>query len=47
MPERALVGLLRARERAARMGDADRRRAREQFGYARFRADLLAALELG
>lgn len=45
--ERALVGLLWDRERAARMGDPDWRRAREQFGYARFRADLLAALELG
>ena len=42
----ALVGLLSDRERAARMGEAGRRRAREHFGYSRFRADLLAALEL-
>ena len=40
----ALVALLADRERAARMGEAGRRRAREHFGYARFRADLLTAL---
>jgi phosphatidylinositol alpha-1,6-mannosyltransferase len=42
----ALVELLSDRERTARMGEAGRRRAREQFGYARFRRDLLAALGL-
>jgi hypothetical protein len=29
------------------MGEAGRRRAREHFGYERFRKDLLEALELG
>jgi phosphatidylinositol alpha-1,6-mannosyltransferase len=43
---RALVGLLSDELRLERMRVAGRRRAREQFGYARFRADLLAALEL-
>lgn len=41
-----LVRLLSDHERAARMGEAGRRRAREHFGYSRFRADLLTALEL-
>jgi phosphatidylinositol alpha-1,6-mannosyltransferase len=43
----ALVRLLSDRERSVRMGEAGRRRAREHFGYARFRRDLLTALELG
>ena len=43
---KALVGLLSDRESAERMGEAGRRRAREHFAYGRFRADLLAALEL-
>jgi phosphatidylinositol alpha-1,6-mannosyltransferase len=41
---KALVDLLSNRERAARMGEAGARRAREHFGYGRFRRDLLAAL---
>jgi glycosyltransferase involved in cell wall biosynthesis len=44
---RALADLLSDPGRAARMGEAGRRRARERFLYARFRADLLTALELG
>jgi phosphatidyl-myo-inositol dimannoside synthase len=40
----ALVGLFSDPERAARMGEAGRRRAREHFAYERFRRDLLAAL---
>jgi phosphatidylinositol alpha-1,6-mannosyltransferase len=43
---RALVGLLSDPDRAARMGAAARRRARERFSYARFREDLLTALQL-
>lgn len=43
--ESALVHLLSDRERAMRMGEAGRRRAREFFVYERFRRDLLAALE--
>lgn len=43
----ALIGLLSDPERANRMGEAGRRRAREHFGYGRFRSDLLTALELG
>jgi len=43
---RALAGLLSDPGRAARMGEAGRRRAREHFHYGRFRADLLAALGL-
>jgi glycosyltransferase involved in cell wall biosynthesis len=43
---RALVKLLADPELVARMGEAGRRRARERFSYARFRADLLAALRL-
>jgi phosphatidylinositol alpha-1,6-mannosyltransferase len=42
----ALVQLLSDPARAARMGAAGSLRAREHFGYARFRRDLLAALEL-
>jgi phosphatidylinositol alpha-1,6-mannosyltransferase len=45
--ERALCELLGQRERAAAMGAAGRRRALADFGYARFRRDLLEALELG
>jgi glycosyltransferase involved in cell wall biosynthesis len=41
---KALVELLSDRERATRMGEAGARRAREHFGYGRFRRDLLAAL---
>jgi phosphatidylinositol alpha-1,6-mannosyltransferase len=43
---RALVGLLSDPARARRMGEAGRCRAREHFGYGRFRSDLLVALEL-
>jgi phosphatidylinositol alpha-1,6-mannosyltransferase len=42
----ALVQLLSDPARAARMGAAGSLRAREHFGYERFRRDLLAALEL-
>ena len=42
----ALVGLLADDLRIERMGAAGRRRAREQFGYSRFRTDLLTALGL-
>lgn len=42
----ALARLLSERERTARMGEAARRHARERFGYARFREDLLEALAL-
>jgi glycosyltransferase involved in cell wall biosynthesis len=42
----ALVRLLSDRARAARMGEAGRRRARDHFGYERFRSDLLTALEI-
>lgn len=45
--ESALVRLLSDPARASRMGEAGRRRAREHFGYERFRKDLLEALELG
>ena len=43
---RALVSLLSDPDRAARMGEAGRRRARERWTYGRFRADLLTALRL-
>lgn len=43
---RTLVALLADELRLERMRVAARRRAREEFGYARFRADLLAALGL-
>jgi phosphatidylinositol alpha-1,6-mannosyltransferase len=43
----AVAALLGDPGRAEGMGQAGRRRAREQFSYARFRRDLLAALELG
>jgi phosphatidylinositol alpha-1,6-mannosyltransferase len=43
----AIATLLTDRDRAERMGQAGQRRAREQFSYARFRRDLLTALELG
>jgi phosphatidylinositol alpha-1,6-mannosyltransferase len=42
----AVASLLLNPERARRMGEAGRRRAEEHFGYARFRRDLLSALEL-
>jgi len=42
----ALVRFLSNPDRVHRMGDAGRRRAREHFGYVRFRRELLAALEL-
>jgi glycosyltransferase involved in cell wall biosynthesis len=44
--EGALLRLLSDRELADRMGAAGRLRARDRFGYRRFREDLLAALEL-
>jgi phosphatidylinositol alpha-1,6-mannosyltransferase len=43
----AVAALLNDPARAERMGEAGRRRAREQFSYARFRCDLLTALDLG
>jgi phosphatidylinositol alpha-1,6-mannosyltransferase len=43
---RAVAGLLSDPVRAARMGEAGRRHARDRFGYDRFRSDLLAALDL-
>ena len=43
----AIAGLLGDAERLARMGRAAFAEARERFGYARFRRDLLAALDLG
>lgn len=42
----AAASLLADPARARRLGEAGARRAREHFGYARFRRDLLAALEL-
>lgn len=42
----AVAALLSDPERARAQGEAGRRRAREQFGYERFRRDLLAALDL-
>jgi phosphatidylinositol alpha-1,6-mannosyltransferase len=42
----AVASLLSDPERRRRMGEAGARRAREHFGYARFRADLLRALDL-
>jgi phosphatidylinositol alpha-1,6-mannosyltransferase len=42
----AVVALMASPERAARMGEAGRRRARAQFSYDRFRFDLLAALKI-
>jgi phosphatidylinositol alpha-1,6-mannosyltransferase len=41
-----VAGLLADPARARAMGEAGRRRARERFGFDRFRADLLAALDL-
>jgi hypothetical protein len=41
-----LMDLLSDRDRAGRMAEAGRRRARERFSYARFREDLLTALRL-
>jgi glycosyltransferase involved in cell wall biosynthesis len=43
----AVSTLLADPERAARMGEAGRRRARDAFGYERFRDDVIAALGLG
>jgi phosphatidylinositol alpha-1,6-mannosyltransferase len=43
----AVAALLSDPAQARAMGEAGRRRARERFTYPRFRADLLAALELG
>ena len=43
---RALVGLLADPQRADRMGEAGRRRVRDQFAYARSGDDLLAALDV-
>src|SRR5262249_37458846 len=43
----ALVRLPAGPGLGARMGEAGRRLARDCYGYARFRADLLAALSLG
>jgi phosphatidyl-myo-inositol dimannoside synthase len=43
----ALTVLLADAGRRERLSEASRRRAREKFGYPRFRADLLRALELG
>ena len=43
---RTLGDLLTDPERCRRLGEAARRRAREHFGYERFRDDLLRALEL-
>ncbi len=42
----AVASLLADPVRRQRMGEAGARQARERFGYARFRADLLRALEL-
>ena len=42
--EAALTSLLGDPDARARMGEAGRRRARERFGYPRFRDDLLSAL---
>jgi phosphatidylinositol alpha-1,6-mannosyltransferase len=42
----AVVELLSDPERCRRLGEAGRREARERFGFPRFRADLLRALEL-
>ena len=42
----AVAALLSDSERAGAMGEAGRRRARESFGFDRFRKDLLAALDL-
>jgi phosphatidylinositol alpha-1,6-mannosyltransferase len=42
----AVASLLADPERCRRMGEAGARAARERFGYARFRDDLLRALEL-
>jgi phosphatidylinositol alpha-1,6-mannosyltransferase len=42
----AVSAFLSDPERVARMGEAGRRRAREHFGYSRFRDDVLAALAL-
>jgi len=43
---RAVVEILSDRERARRMGERGRQLARERFTYARFRTDLLRALDL-
>jgi phosphatidylinositol alpha-1,6-mannosyltransferase len=42
----AVASLLADPERRRRMGEAGAREARERFGYPRFRADLLRALDL-
>ena len=42
----AIASLMLDPERARAMGEAGSRRAREHFGYERFRRDLLAALDL-
>jgi phosphatidylinositol alpha-1,6-mannosyltransferase len=43
----AVASLLADPERRRRMGEAGARRARERFAYARFRDELLRALEVG
>jgi phosphatidylinositol alpha-1,6-mannosyltransferase len=43
----AVSKLLSDPERAARIGEAGRRHAQRQFGYERFRNDVVAALGLG
>ena len=43
----AVASLLADPERRRRMGEAGARRARERFGYARFRDELWSALDLG
>jgi phosphatidylinositol alpha-1,6-mannosyltransferase len=43
----AVAALLADPARAGAMGEAGRRRARERFGFDRFRNDLLRALDLG
>ncbi len=42
----AVASLLADPERRRRMGEVGARRARERFGYPRFRADLIGALDL-
>jgi phosphatidylinositol alpha-1,6-mannosyltransferase len=42
----AVAALLADPVRARAMGEAGQKRARERFGYERFRADLFAALDL-
>jgi phosphatidylinositol alpha-1,6-mannosyltransferase len=43
---RAVIEILSHPEEARRMGERGRQLVRERFGYARFRTDLLRALEL-